>query len=365
MTAVTTLFALAMILFGAELFTNAIEWLGVKLQLGQGAVGSVLAAIGTALPETAVPVTAILFGTSKEAADVGIGGILGAPFLLSTLGSLVMALALLSSRNRTIRLPLSIEQKSFMRDMGFFICAYICAMVAGCVPIVWVHHLSALLLVFLYALFVWRTLRDKPIASEEEPDLHALYLSFSKDEPKLSHIVLQVFLSIACIVGGAHFLTNAVEHMASVWRLPAFVVSALLIPLATELPETLNSVMWIRRSRDSLAVGNITGAMVFQSTWVPALGIWMTPWSLTTDALLTGSLTLAAAAFLYGMYRLYGGLYAWMLWIASIFYFVMPLLSIPVVRHSPHWFFIFVFIIIFLLFLAYVSFRRSTNQEIV
>ena len=58
------LVALAVILVAAELFTNGIEWFGHKLNLAEGAVGSVLAAVGTALPETMIPLVAILFAGS-------------------------------------------------------------------------------------------------------------------------------------------------------------------------------------------------------------------------------------------------------------------------------------------------------------
>ena len=50
--------SIAVILFAAELFTNSVEWLGKKLNLGEGAVGSILAAVGTALPETILPMVA-------------------------------------------------------------------------------------------------------------------------------------------------------------------------------------------------------------------------------------------------------------------------------------------------------------------
>ena len=62
MDVVVLLLALVVILFGAELFTNGIEWFGRKLDLAEGAVGSVLAAVGTALPETMIPFIAIVFG---------------------------------------------------------------------------------------------------------------------------------------------------------------------------------------------------------------------------------------------------------------------------------------------------------------
>ena len=70
--------AFLVILLGAELFTNGIEWFGRKLNLAQGAVGSVLAAVGTALPETMIPIIAIIFGSGGEATHaVGVGAILG------------------------------------------------------------------------------------------------------------------------------------------------------------------------------------------------------------------------------------------------------------------------------------------------
>ena len=58
--------ALGIILLGATVFTNGLEWFGKKMNLSDGAVGSIFAAIGTALPETLVPIIAILFG-SREA----------------------------------------------------------------------------------------------------------------------------------------------------------------------------------------------------------------------------------------------------------------------------------------------------------
>jgi cation:H+ antiporter len=49
-TVLLLLLSIAIVLAGALLFTNGVEWLGAKLDLGQGAVGSLLAAVGTALP---------------------------------------------------------------------------------------------------------------------------------------------------------------------------------------------------------------------------------------------------------------------------------------------------------------------------
>jgi cation:H+ antiporter len=70
------------------------------------------------------------------------------------------------------------------------------------------------------------------------------------------------------------------SHMLGV---SALVLSLLIVPVATELPEKVNSVLWIRRGKDTLAFGNITGAMVFQGTLLPALGILLTPWAVRRE----------------------------------------------------------------------------------
>ena len=88
--------ALAVILFGAQLFTNGVEWIGEAFGLSEGAVGSVLAAIGTALPETLLPLIAILTGGSVSGDEIGVGAILGAPLMLSTLAMAVLGFSLLA-----------------------------------------------------------------------------------------------------------------------------------------------------------------------------------------------------------------------------------------------------------------------------
>ena len=59
------LVSFAVVLAGALLFTGAVEWLGHKLNLGEGAVGSILAAVGTAMPETLIAIVALISGRRR------------------------------------------------------------------------------------------------------------------------------------------------------------------------------------------------------------------------------------------------------------------------------------------------------------
>jgi cation:H+ antiporter len=181
-------FALVVILGAAVLFTNAVEILGGRLMLGQGAVGSVLAAVGTALPETMIPVVAILAavfsGEGGEAAgEIGIGAILGAPFLLATLAMFVMGAAAVVYRKRReqgmeircreasvgdefpwCKAPgkdVIVDQKTIARDVGFFLVFFAVAAGAGIVELPLGLRIGlAALLVAAYAYYVLRTLHS-------------------------------------------------------------------------------------------------------------------------------------------------------------------------------------------------------------
>ncbi len=89
-----------------------------------------------------------------------------------------------------------------------------------------------------------------------------------------------------------------VDGVAGLLGISALLLSLLIIPIATELPEKVNSILWIRREKDTLAFGNITGAMVFQGNLLPATGIALTPWQARIDVLSGVLVTLAAAGWL-------------------------------------------------------------------
>ncbi len=97
--ALLLLASFAVILAGALLFTNAVEWAGHRLDLGQGAVGSLLAAVGTAMPETLIPIVAVIEG-EPGSEEVAIGAIVGAPFLLATIAMMLVGLSALGYRRR-------------------------------------------------------------------------------------------------------------------------------------------------------------------------------------------------------------------------------------------------------------------------
>lgn len=285
-----TLFA---IVFSCVVFTNAVEHLGEKLCLSQGAVGSILAAVGTALPETIVPLVAIigahLAGQDGVGHQIGIGAILGAPFMLGTLAFFITGVAVFAfswSKRRTLEMP--INTSLMFRDLKYFAIGYAIAVLGSFLPSPLFKHFLAVFLIAFYGFYVYRTIKDKSSVEPEEADeLDQLYLyKCCKVAPRNEIILvyLQVLLSLGGIIIFADIFVKQLEFLSHFWGINPMILSLIIAPIATELPEKFNSVIWIRAKKDTLALGNITGAMVFQSCIPTAVGLSLTPWILGVDA---------------------------------------------------------------------------------
>ncbi|MGQ0442756.1 MAG: sodium:calcium antiporter [Methylophilaceae bacterium] len=297
---------LVIILIAAQIFTNALEHLGEKLGISEGVTGSLFAAVGTALPETLVPLLAIFTYTSSSANphsghDIGVGAILGAPLMLATLSLCLMAISVW--RRRGTQGHVRPERTGLIRDLNFFIVAFSFAAIAMVIP----HEQAIIrygigfLMVLMYFIYVMMTIRaskelvEEGHATEADGDMYLTKIGLPNN---MVMIVLQLLLGLALLIFGAKGFINEVEEAASIIGISALLLSLLVIPVATELPEKVNSILWIRKGKDTLAFGNITGAMVFQGTLLPAIGIMLTPWEARTEVVWVIAITLIAAIWL-------------------------------------------------------------------
>jgi cation:H+ antiporter len=315
---------LIVILIAAEVFTNALEHLGEKLKISEGVTGSLFAAVGTALPETSVPLLALLAGTQNMATnhEIGVGAILGAPLMLATLSISLMAMSVW--KRRGTHGNLRPERTGLTRDLNFFIVAFVFAAVAMYVPhtLPAVRYAIGFCMVMIYFIYVMMTLRASKALVEDGHATEAggdMFLCKIGLPNNMVVICVQLFLGLALLVAGAKGFINGVEEAAHLLGISALLLSLLIIPIATELPEKVNSILWIRKGKDTLAFGNITGAMVFQGTLLPAIGIMLTPWEPRIEVLSGIVITLVAAIWLrYLMEK--GGIKVWHLLVNGLLY---------------------------------------------
>jgi cation:H+ antiporter len=317
----------AVILSGALLFTNAVEWIGHRLSLGEGAVGSLLAAVGTAMPETLIAVVALI-GAAEGADQVAIGAIVGAPFLLGTLAmGLVGLFAYLYRERREQGLELKAHRPTLERDLLFFLLFFGISLSLGWGAPDALRIPVGILVMLAYLFYVARTLRGGGEVQDEET-LNPLIFerrTERSEDPALSLCVIQLLVGLGAMVGGAHLFVEELLKIAESIGVEALVLALVLAPLATELPEKVNSFFWVREGKDSLALGNITGAMVFQSTIPVGIGLIFTDWELSGNAALSVVLGLAGGLLAYEVLHRRGrfGLPAVVTWFALYAAFIV------------------------------------------
>jgi len=293
--------SLVMIFISAEVFTNGIETLGRRLSLSQAVVGSLMAAVGTALPETILPFVAILINGGSAAKNIGVGAILGAPFMLSTLAFFLVGVTAVTTFIRKKRaFELRVELHSMKRDLVFFILMYGAA-ISIPVFVKGGRIFIAVGLVVGYIIYAVITFRGESECIVHAEDLYfrrffKFLLNRSSTVTQVPEgiplIGFQVACALALMVGGAQIFVTGLEMLSQAWGLSPLLFALLVAPIATELPEKLNSISWTCKGRDSLALGNITGAMVFQAAFPVSLGLLFTDWVLSGLSLFSAVLAL-------------------------------------------------------------------------
>jgi len=291
----STVVLLLLITYFCEIFTNAVENLGKYFKIDDGALGSVFAAFGTALPETILPLIAVFGayvtgGDVNLGKDIGRGAVLGSPFLLSTLAFFIVAITVLIMSFLKKRSDIvCINITHYKRDLVFFGTAYTLGVLSAFIPFTFVKVLIGCFLLGFYLFYAIGTVKkfscgDDYCENETEP------LKFSKifkikEQYFLYLLFFQFFISVIGLVFSAHFFVEKLKEVADIFGISAMVVSLFLAPVATELPETFNAVIWSIHKKDVLAIGNITGAMVFQACIPMAIGIFFTDWNFSNEAI--------------------------------------------------------------------------------
>lgn len=287
----------AAIYVACEFFVNGVEWCGYKLRLSETSVAKVLAAFGTALPETIVTLVAVGFGHRPAIKQVGIGAAFGGPLVLGTLAYATVGVTFLSTRGAK---RLQFERVDIRRDQLWFVLVFSCALMLGLLNFrfkAWI----GLLFIAIYGIYVGsqisRRASDKPMA------LEPLKLRPRQTDPHSAWVISQTVAALAITFAASDVFVHQIELIGTALAFPPAITALLLSPLATELPETMNAIIWIRQGKKQLALGNISGSMMAQATLPVAFGLLFTQWRIGPGLLLAGGLTAGSVLVLYLLSR--------------------------------------------------------------
>jgi cation:H+ antiporter len=292
----------AVIYFSCEAFVNGVEWLGHRLHLGQTATGTVLAAFGTALPETVVTLVAVAFGNTPAQKEIGIGAALGGPLALSTVAYAVVGIAVLLTARRLGRHPeVEVNARRLRRDQLWFLMIFAVKITLGVVVFSFKPWLGILFLA-AYALYAWKELSHEE-AGFDEGHLEPLKIRPRDPAPALGWAIAQTAAALLIIFAASRVFVKQLELVGSALGLDPQLAALLFSPIATELPEVMNAVIWVRQGKERLALANISGAMMIQATVPTAFGLFFTPWILSTPSILAAIVTVVAVIFLQWIFR--------------------------------------------------------------
>jgi len=313
------------IYLACEYFVNGVEWVGRRFNLASTTTGTLLAAFGTALPESAVTFVAVVFGRDAAQRDIGVGAALGGPLVLATISYAVVGLSLILNRERLGRRSTLVEvnHRRLSHDQAWFLGIFAVKVALGLVAFA-LKPAFGFVLLAAYALYVWREmLHDE--AAAEEGELEPLKIRPRDPSPALGWAALQTVSALIVIGFASRAFVGQLGAIAAGLGWSPHFVALLLSPIATELPETLNAVIWVRQGRERLALANISGAMMIQATIPSAFGLFFTPWMFDGALLTSGIMTGGAVIVLWVLFRR-GRVSGWSLLPVGLLYGVFTIL---------------------------------------
>jgi cation:H+ antiporter len=291
----------AVIYLACEYFVNGVEWVGRRFSVGEQATGSILAAFGTALPESVVTFVAVAFGASAAQKQIGVGAALGGPLVLSTIAYATVGVVLIACR---MRLPkteaIRKDFRNLSRDQGWFLVIFAAKIALGVVAFAFKPWLGALFLA-AYGAYFWKEMRGG--SDIEEDELEPLKLTPKAVQPKTWAAVVQTLIALVVIFLASRLFVDQLDALGPALGIKPQLLALLLSPIATELPETLNAVIWVRQGKHRLALANISGAMMIQATVPTAFGLFFTPWILDRSLLVAAGVTALAVAAMFVAFR--------------------------------------------------------------
>jgi cation:H+ antiporter len=200
-----------------------------------------------------------------------------------------------------------VDPKVLWADVRTFVLTYGLAIAAAVVlpsEPTWPKILVAIALLVIYAWYVKGHFEADPTV--DAGDLAPLrfhrfdsHRTVSPDgAPRLRAVNFQVLVALGLIILGAVEFVDAVGHLAHSIGVSEVLLALVVAPIATELPEKFNSIIWVRQGKDTLAMGNITGAMVFQSAIPVSVALLFAPESWVANPGSYIAFTSAGIAFL-------------------------------------------------------------------
>ena len=227
---------LALLVLGAEIVIRGSVSFGKKINISLFAIGVVIVAGGTSLPELASSINAVLINHS----DLALGAVVG-----SNIANLVLVMAATTliypivniNKNQINQAWINIFLGIVLIIMTFFYFNYIFGIVA--------------ILSLVYLMYI--QIKKGEINNSE----------IDKNDYSMIISLILIVLGIIFLVYGSGLLVNSAIEIAKKYKVPEAVIGLSLIAFGTSLPELVVGILSAIKRKIDFALGNILGSNIY------------------------------------------------------------------------------------------------------
>lgn len=242
---------IALVLWGADRLTDGAVAIAARLGVPQIVIGLTVVAMGTSMPEFCVSLVSAINGTTAMA----VGNVVGSNIFNSMM---IVGIAAMIT-------PITILSTTVKKDIPFALMAS-ALLVVLCIDGE-VARVDALILIALFAVFMYITLKGVTTKAKDEDDTDK---QPTADTPVWKAIAF-VIIGLACLVGGSNIFVNGATFVASTFGISDAVIGLTIVAMGTSLPELATTVVSARKGNSGIAIGNVLGSNVFNILMVLGL----------------------------------------------------------------------------------------------
>jgi len=255
--------AMGVLIWGADLLIDQSERIALKFHIPEFIIGATLIALGTSLPEMAASIAASYNGN----AQIAVANVIGSNVLNITL---VLATVFLIAKN------INPDRDFFAKDSTWAlvpVLVFILMIIDGVIS-----RFDALLLLLLMGSYLMFLLQDaKDIPEENIPELDEENFSWSK-------VIPMVLAGLILVIIGAHFTVESASTIAKSFGISEWVIGIIMVSLGTSLPELTVSITAALKGKVDMAIGNIIGSNMANTTVVLGAAALVNPLSVNASS---------------------------------------------------------------------------------
>ncbi len=294
---------LGLLVFGAELIIRGSISFGKKLKVSLFAIGVVIIAGGTSLPELASSINAVI----KNHADLAVGAVIG-----SNIANLILVMAATS-----FLIPISnINQNQINQAwINIFLALVLITMSFFILPFNFLFGILSVCLLF-FIMYIQVKQGSLDVSDVEEKGDYSLIIS-----------IIFILVGILLLIYGSDLFVKSAINIANELNIPEAIIGVSLVAFGTSLPELVVGILSAIRRKVDFALGNVLGSNIYNILGVLGVSSFFGNFSIpavigSEDLLFMLFVTLMILGFMFFLKRIgrtYGSI-SLLLYISYIFY---------------------------------------------